>query len=466
MPKRARQPGLHESELPSCTFKEWQTEISEKWFASDTAFQKFVLHRPVLDPHGDCVSLTVRAIAIFMRFGIAFQIKKCTRCGKEASFEERTSRGWTTYGYTCKRVGHKHMELNLNKFGFLTKVPVNSWMPFLHFMNLLRLGRSYKAIIQELQAGYGNICVATLRRWRAIYQEALGGALHEMGALKVGGRNEVVVLDECIVGIHPEDGWALGSKGINKAGAEQNRKSERKDVNKLVHHGAMKRLPARTLLPGEKAVSSSSILIKKKPASVSRVQKKPSSVLKKPAKAHPAKIAKKPSANLKKNGKWLWVAVVVGKGKAVFTHANRKKRVTYRLLPRSSQASQGKPRGFQEMSATVQSRVVKGSYLVFDGWAATNKAVNALGYKCAPPVNHEKWFRDRVTGFHTNDAESENSRLKAWSRARYGKLHIDAHEMDEYVFYINVGDNMLDVFRGLAMSNGGPCANNLMSINV
>ena len=47
-----------------------------------------------------------------------------------------------------------------------------------------------------LQAGYGNICVATLRRWRAIYQEALGGALHEMGALKVGGRNEVVVLDE------------------------------------------------------------------------------------------------------------------------------------------------------------------------------------------------------------------------------------------------------------------------------
>ena len=332
MPKRARQPGLHESELPSGTFKEWQTEISEKWFASDTAFQKFVLHRPVLDPHGDCVSLTVRAIAIFMRFGIAFQIKKCTRCGKEASFEERTSRGWTTYGYTCKRVGHKHMELNLNKFGFLTKVPVNSWMPFLHFMNLLRLGRSYKAIIQELQAGYGNICVATLRRWRAIYQEALGGALHEMGALKVGGRNEVVVLDECIVGIHPEDGWALGSKGINKAGAEQNRKSERKDVNKLVHHGAMKRLPARTLLPGEKAVSSSSILIKKKPASVSRVQKKPSSVLKKPAKAHPAKIAKKPSANLKKNGKWLWVAVVVGKGKAVFTHANRKKNESHTVF--------------------------------------------------------------------------------------------------------------------------------------
>ena len=64
-------------------------------------------------------------------------------------------------------------------------------------------------------------------------------------------------------------------------------------------------------------------------------------------------------------------------------------------------------------------------------------------------------FRDPSTGFHTNDAESGNNKLKKWSRTRYGKLHINASEMDEYVFYVNVGSSMCDVFHGLAMANGG-----------
>ncbi len=71
--------------------------------------------------------------------------------------------------------------------------------------------------------------------------------------------------------------------------------------------------------------------------------------------------------------------------------------------------------------------------------------VNSLGYKSDPPVKHEKHFRDPSTGFHTNDAESENNRLKKWSRTRYGKLQLNASEMDEYVFYVNVGSSMCDV---------------------
>ena len=138
--------------------------------------------------------------------------------------------------------------------------------------------------------------------------------------------------------------------------------------------------------------------------------------------------------------------------------------LTYRLLPSSKKAIKNKPRGFDEIKATVQKHVAKGSFLVFDGWRATEKAVNSLGYKYAPPVKHEKHFRDPSTGFRTNDAESENNRLKKWSRTRYGKLQLNVSEMDEYVFDVNVGSSMCDVFHGLAMANGGACSNRLLAI--
>ena len=119
----------------------------------------------------------------------------------------------------------------------------------------------------------------------------------------------------------------------------------------------------------------------------------------------------------------------------------------------------GKPRGFDEIKATVQSHVAKGSYLVFDGWLATRKAVEASGHQYAPPVKHERHFRDPNTGFHTNDAESENNRVKTWSRQRYGKLHLREMEMDECIFYVNAGSSASKMFQGLAMANGGACRN-------
>eukprot|EP00439_Symbiodinium_sp_Y106_P087449 s33_g54.t2 len=205
------------------------------------------------------------------------------------------------------------METQLNVFGFLTDIPVNSWLPFLHMINLLRLGRSFSSITDEILAGYGNIARQTLAKWRDVYPKALGCALTNLDARMIGGKHHVVVMDETVVGVHAEDGWT-------------------------------------------------------------------------------------------------------------------------------------------------------GSFLVFDGWRATEKAVNSLGYTYAPPVKHEKHFRDPSTGFHTNDAESENNRLKKWSRTRYGKLQLNASEMDEYVFYVNVGSSLCDVFHGLAMANGGACSNRLLAI--
>ena len=49
--------------------------------------------------------------------------------------------------------------------------------------------------------------------------------------------------------------------------------------------------------------------------------------------------------------------------------------------------------------------------------------------------------------------------MKSRSRHRYGYLHITALDMDEYVFYTNVGDGMEAVMRGQAMSNGGVIKN-------
>ena len=94
-------------------------------------------------------------------------------------------------------------------------------------------------------------------------------------------------------------------------------------------------------------------------------------------------------------------------------------------------------------------RIKKGSFLVFDKWGGTVKAVKELGFKHAPPVNHSKEFRDRATGFHSNDIESENQRLKHWSRIRYGRLMLSELDVHEYAYYVNVGHTMHLVFQGL-----------------
>ena len=281
MPKRAREDGLHALELAPCSFKQWLQDVDKHCFASEVAFQKYL----ILDEGGANVSLSLRAVGIFLKYGVALQIKRCTNCGKPASFEQRTSRGWTTFGWTCSVVGHKHMELQLNQYGFLTEVSVNSWFPFLHLINMLRLGVNWSTIIHELQAGYGNITKKTLAKWRDVFQKALGVALDKMDCRVVGGKKETVVMDEAIVGVHPEDGWSVGSKGINKAGAEQTRKSARLERSNLVSKGAMKRLPARTLHGAEKASPAGPQLLKK-PASIR--MKRPCGVMK--------TIQKKPAA--------------------------------------------------------------------------------------------------------------------------------------------------------------------------
>ena len=138
-----------------------------------------------------------------------------------------------------------------------------------------------------------------------------------------------------------------------------------------------------------------------------------------PSTTTPLCVLKKLAANLKLNGKWLWLAICVGRGSQVLTHGNGLKKITYRLLPRTEEAKNNKPPGLHEIRDTLDDRTHKGSTLVFDGWIATTQAADRLGYKHPPSVKHHKCFRDGATGLHTNNAESENNRLKRWSRQRH-----------------------------------------------
>ena len=129
------------------------------------------------------------------------------------------------------------------------------------------------------------------------------------------------------------------------------------------------------------------------------------------------------------------------------------------------------------MRNTIKQLIMQKSFLVFDGWKSSEAAVKSLGFRCAPPVKHDNGWRDRKTGFHSNDCESENDRLKLWLRARYTRLKltfkavldgdgcdagaagdspeeagdeelaVEPLDLYEYAYYVNVGKAMSDIMR-------------------
>lgn len=447
MPKCARVPGLLDANLPEISFKVWQEKMNDSWFETDAAFTHYIVKRKIKFPEHLKDTLTIRAVAVFMRYGVPSSFAKCPKCKGEVKVVSRTSgEKWATYSWSCKSAGHDHLDEPVNNRGVLKHVPINSWMPFLHFVNHLRLNTNLSDARSELKALYGNIKDDTFVRWKRLYQESLGEALQLTGSLVIGGSDETCVADETVIGVDKQDGWTLGAKGISKHGAEQKRTTARR-TQKLVKNKVLKRLPARTVYRTESVQKGSYKLVMK--SSIMKVAKKPT--------------MKRPAANLKSNGLWLWVGVRVGIGSKVCTHENGLKRVTYKFLPRKADSKEGKPRGLLEIQDALQSRIAKGSTLVTDAWSSTESAIKKLGYKHPPGIVHENGYRDPKTGFRSNDAESENSRLKRCSRKRYGQLSLNEGELSEYCFYINLGSEMRKVSHGLAVASGGVVKNAVIS---
>ena len=151
----------------------------------------------------------------------------------------------------------------------------------------------------------------------------------------------------------------------------------------------------------------------------------------------------------------MWMAVEVGCRKQVYTHGNKLKKVSFRTLPKKDDAIYKRPHGLYEIKNTIYKHTSKKTFLIYDGWLSTEAAAERLGYMRAPPGNHSIAWRDSRTGFHTNGVESENQRLKAKMRRRYGQLWAEEGDVYEYVFYTNKGTTMWDVMNSIPLTHDG-----------
>lgn len=396
-------------EAPALTVNQFIKGVCEDWFVSQSAFVANILFREITWPPYLKDSISLRALLVFIAFGVANAYEKCTvrHCRSKARlYEYRPG----SFMWMCASAGQPHMREYITLPGELKGIGPLSWMPFLNLVNMLRLGRANTEIIDELTTAYGAISSKTIRGWRRSIQGTLKIGLDLLDGLAIGGKDDVVVIDESVVGFHPGD-TATVSRGIRKAHPQVRRTSRK---TRAVKQRILQRFPARTIWKKPTA-NQKRFVVKKRPA------------------------AKKNASDRRSSGRWLWAAVSVGNGSTLYTHANGLKRFTFAWLPKQEDAPRGKPRGLDSIKNVINSRVVRGSFLVFDAWRSTVSAVPQLGFKHAPPVNHSKGFRERTKGFHSNDIESEFSRLKTWSRHRYGKLQLADLDLCEYTYYINMG---------------------------
>ena len=139
------------------------------------------------------------------------------------------------------------------------------------------------------------------------------------------------------------------------------------------------------------------------------------------------------------------------------SHKLGNKRVTIGLLPRREDAPHGKPRGKVALTRMFTKRVNPGSKVVADEWKATPPAAAAAKSEVVGNVSHRKGFCNPVTGYHSNDAESEVGRYKLFLKKKCGwirtsnagtKRKKDVHlerQIAEYMLYTNVGRKMTDI---------------------
>jgi hypothetical protein len=510
MPCVSRRNGLFQTvaqgQPKPMTLNDFQKAVSPDWFTSQAAFEAKVLYAAIEFPQNLVDSTFIRALVIFMHFGWVQTVKECPVCKGGVRVEHRVQHGTPTLTWTCCASGHKHLDQNVNVYGVLREINLSNWMPFLVMLVLLWNETRWKNIIQEIQTLFGNIKKQTFQTWRVRIHRLLKLYLDQTDAWKIGGSKEVVVLDESVIGFHP-----LKPKGISKSASSRRTGVRSKDA---VRKRILKQLPARTVWKKPAAIlkrpaaaspstfssssaSSSSVPLHKRPAAHVVLKRPSAAVHKKPASAcmssststsssaystsgpmrkRPAAhvVLKRPSAKVHKNpasssrvqgthrdtrsnGRWMWAAVTVGSGKERYTHENGLKQFTYKFLPASHDAKDGKPRGLQEIKDVLQQRVKPGSFLVFDKWRSTVSATKQLGYACAPPVNHAAGWRDPITGYHSNDIESENHRVKNFLRKRYGRLQLDPEALDlvEYMFKVNRGRTFAVFMSALAQAQGG-----------
>ena len=453
MPGHIRKHGLVEAPPKAMTFPQWQASIKDTWFTSQSAFLAHVVYAKVqfAAPFHD--TPTTRAMGIFAHYGMVRNNAKCTHkgCSSVAAIHgtKRPDSGNIRYRWYCSTSGATHMHESVTGDGPLSKVLTSSWMQFLNFIVLLKINLPLGKIYTDIRDAWGNIDDKTFLMWRKVYQDGLQDANVALDLLMIGQARpqEIIVLDETHIGILKQDGEeAFVHAGISK-GAPRVRSSSRKAAAVKAH--VSKWLPAKTIWRND---------VKKRP--VGKSPEKPVTCInrvKKHAMKKKRKVKKPIGKDARSAGRWLWAAVSVGHGSTRYTHGNGLKRFTWKILPHRTQAEEGKPRGRKEIQKVFAERIRKGSLLAFDGWTASEAAAKSLGFKYAKPVVHDVCWRDAITGWHSNDIESEFNRLKKWNRMRHGSLMITEGDMHEYTFYINGGGEISDIMKGLSATCDSLC---------
>lgn len=419
---------LFRSKKPVMTVSSFMKSIHADWFESLLSFMSLAVACPICLDAGVPDSLFLRTILIFMHFGLVACVKKCPQCKAPVVLGYRKCN--KTYQFQCSK-NQMHFRESPQALGALTKVTSSGWPAFLLVILLMHLDFNWSTVVNEISKACGTVDPNTLMNYRRYVQMALRGYLLAKNLMRIGGSDITAVLDETIIGVR-QGVRSKKTQGVTQEKAKNGKVKPRKQWRKGLH--IAKRLPAQTIW--------------KKPAAA-----------KKPASA----VAKRPaSVDRRSDSWWLWVAVTVGKGKSRFTHANGKKRVTFHLLPRPEDAPAGKPRGTESLMKVLKTHLKVKSRLVYDKWTGTVAAVRRLGFRHAPPVNHSIAFRDRKSGFHSNDVESENNRTKRFLRKRYGVLNLGKHknlnndtilDMYEYVYRVNVASTFAGYMKAMAIAN-------------
>ena len=456
-PRQAHVAGSYETRTPPMKFLQWQRSISPSWFTSTSACSSRIVHTPLIFPEGVRDTPTTRAAAVFAFFGVADIPKSCPRCKKGVVLRVRTkTRDGDEYMLRCEEHGKRHFERSLNSHGIVKQIEVGRWMPYLFYVVHLTLQRRLVDVTAELTEAYGNINESTRTRWRRMYQEALRHACEHGGLMEIGGGREIAVFDETTIGTHDND----DEEDLGKLKFSQTRAST-KAVNTRVLRKRSDGWSVSKTKRFKKITLPAKTIYKQRVGTSLKYTLSPMPKRKKVTNVY-NRGKRGTTKDTRSNSIWLWAAVTVGRGSARYTHGNALKRFTFKILPRKSEAIRNKPRGFEEMSAAISSRIKRGTFLVMDKWLASVKAVKKLGFRHAPAVNHSLGWRDTTTGYHSNDIESENARIKIRFRRIYGKLRITELDMYEYTFSINKGLTITNVMDAFCLMNGGKLKNNLL----
>ena len=363
----------------------------------------------------------LRGIIMALHFGLAHAQVRCwqRKCRGRVSLRDRPRHdrpGVLRYSWHCPCC---HATKGVQGLGVLSSIRQDHWAAFFYFLSFLCIDVRWSVILAELkrkfQMGLRNKYVP---KWLNHVQKDMNAYMNGSAPYVLGDSKSIVVVDETA--------WGKG-KGISKAPVKPGGQRRRE----LARVRIKKRLPARTTWT------------------------KKGEALSKEIKARMAK--RKPGPKPNRRTRWVWLATLVGtKDGEKYTHDNGKKQVVAKLLPMAHQSRHGKPRGEEELKALFQGHTKRGAISVTDEWPGTMAAIKRLRRSGQHKVvKHQDEWRNKE-GWHTNDGESENGRMKQWARTRHGKLPVVTQSLlDEYMFGVNVGRSFDNITSALSSGIGG-----------